>query len=629
MTGKNILKSKYGGSLKNFRIYVLVFFVLFVAAIVLFRMYTLQVVAHEYYKDLASGQHKIFEDLIPERGEIFVKDSGEGYFPVAVNKKLGLVYAVPREIENPLETAREIASILELDEKALTEKIDNPDGWYAVIEHKVADDKIARIREKNFKGVYASPESQRFYPAGSFASQLLGFVGSDGYREKGRYGIEAFWNKELEGKEGKLEQERDTGGRWISIGERVTVPAQDGADLYLTVDHTIQYRAEMAIRKALEKFEADKGSIVVLEPHSGAVLAMASVPDFNPNEFSQVEDMSLFANPVVSHTYECGSVFKPITMASGIDAEVVESDTKYTDTGSVKEAGYTIKNSDEKAYGEQTMTQVLEKSLNTGVIFVEKQLGNLRFHEYVKNFGFGEKTDIDTIGEVSGSISGLSTLRTINAYTATFGQGISVTPLQLTSAFSVIANGGKLVQPHVAEKIAYPDGKEQFFETIEKRRVITKETSLELARMMVSVVNEGHGKRAGVPGFLVAGKTGTAQVPKEEGGGYEENKHIGSFAGFAPAYDPKFVMLVKLDNPKNVEWAESSAAPTFGEMAKFMLDYFGVEPTEEYSQKDIELFNATHDVSIYQAPKEEENPEEQPAEEKDDKKKKDKKKKKN
>ncbi len=605
MNNKRFSKNRYSFLKINFRIYILVVFILLAAGIVIFRLYTLQVLARNYYQELAADQHKVFDKLIPERGEIFVKDKN-GYYPVAVNKKLNLVYAVPREVENPQEAAKQIAPILELDEEETKAKLNRPDGWYVVLKHQVDDKKVSQLKEKNLKGIYFSPEDKRFYPGGTFASQVIGFVGSNGSQIKGQYGIEAYWEKELAGREGHLEQERDTGGRWISIGERTIVPAENGADIYLTLDHIIQYRAEMAIKKAVEKYSADKGTIIVQDPHRGAILAAASWPTFDANEFSKVENMSLFSNPAVSETYECGSVFKPITMAAGLDAKVVTPDTTYTDTGAVSEAGYTIKNSDGKANGVQTMTQVLEKSLNTGAIFVEKLLGNLRFYEYVKSFGFGQVSGIETIGEASGDISGVATLRDINSFTASFGQGISVTPLQLVNAFSAIANGGELMKPYLVEKIITSNGEEIETKPQEIRRVISREASLDLTRMLVSVVKNGHGKKAGVPGYLVAGKTGTAQVPKKSGGGYEENQHIGSFVGFAPAYDPKFVMLVKLDNPKSVEWAESSAAPTFGEMAKFMLDYFGVEPTEEYTQKDLDVFNATHDVSIYQAVKPEE-----------------------
>jgi cell division protein FtsI/penicillin-binding protein 2 len=596
-------KHKICSNKENPRIYVLVFFVLAGVVSVIFRLYSLQVSAHGYYQELASDQHKMYEDLVPKRGEIFAKD-GSGYYPVAVNKDLSLAYAVPREVEDPRSEARDLAGILQVDENELLGKLSQSDGWYAVIKHKVENSQVEEIKRRDIKGIYFSPETERFYPAGNFASQVVGFVGSDGQKTVGRYGLEAYWNEELQGRPGSLEQERDTGGRWISIADKQLKPAQDGANLYLTLDHTIQYRAEMAIKKSVEKFQADRGTIVVMDPKTGAVLAMASTPDFNPNDFSKVEDISVFSNPSVSGTYECGSIFKVITMAGGLDAKTVTSETTYTDAGEVTEAGYTIKNSDLKANGVQTMTQVLEKSLNTGVIFVEKGLGNLRFFEYVKNFGFGSKTGIDTIGEVSGNISGLKEMRNINAFTASFGQGISVTPIQFIASFAAAANGGEFMKPYLVEKIAYSDGRELVTQPQAVRRVISKEASQDLARMLVSVVINGHGKRAGVPGYLVAGKTGTAQVPKP-GGGYDDNQHIGSFAGFAPAYDPKFAMLVKLDNPKNVEWAESSAAPTFGEMAKFLLDYYNIEPTEEYTQHDVDIFNATHDVSIYQTPKEE------------------------
>ena len=607
MVKSKLNKHKIGSLKTNFRIYILVFFVLAVAGTVFFRLYNLQVSAHEYYQELASNQHKIYQELIPKRGEIYAKD-GSGYYPVAVNRELALVYAVPREVEDARTEAHELAVILQLDEGELKEKLDQPDGWYAVIAHKVEDDKAGEITSKKLKGIYLSAEPERFYPAGNFASQLIGFVGSDGQNSVGRYGLESYWDKGLEGTPGKLEQERDTGGSWISVGEKKIVPAQNGADLYLTIDHTIQYRAEMAIKKSVEKYQADRGSIVIIDPATGGVLAIASAPDFNLNDYSKTEDISLFANPAVSDNYECGSIFKAITMAAGVDAKAVSPDTTYTDTGTVNEAGYSIKNSDLKANGVQTMTQVLEKSLNTGAIFVEKALGNLRFLEYVKNFGFGSKTEIDTIGEASGNIAGLKELRNINSFTAAFGQGLSVTPIQFANAIAAIANGGELMKPHLVEKISYGGGREEEIQPQKVRRVISKEASLDATRMLISVVQNGHGKKAAVPGYLVAGKTGTAQVPKKGGGGYEDNQHIGSFAGFAPAYDPKFAMLVKLDNPRNVEWAESSAAPTFGEMAKFLLDYYNIEPTEQYTQHDADLFNATHDTLIFQTPKPEEAP---------------------
>ncbi len=589
----------------DWRMYTLVIFVLVIIMIICCRLYFLQIKDFNKYSALAYGQHMSEIKIVPRRGEVFIKD-GDGYYPVAVNKEMNLIFAVPREVENPDEVASKLASLIEIDLDEVRGKLADSSGWYAVIAHKVNEQKTDEVRNLKIKGIYDTPEDERYYPAGNFLSHTIGFIGSDGNDVKGRYGIEAYWEPELRGVEGLVLEEKDTKGRWISVGKREIVNSQSGLDLYLTIDHTIQYRAEMAIKKAVERHRAQKGSIIILNPENNAVLAMASYPDYNPNEFSQVEDMSIFANPAISDAYECGSVFKAITMAAAIDTKAVSAETTYFDTGSVSEAGYTIKNSDGKSYGLQTMAQVLERSLNTGAIFAEKQMGNNLFYQYVKSFGFGEKTGIDTSYETTGNISSLEKLKNINAYTASFGQGITVTPIQLAQAFSAIANGGKLIRPKLVEKTVDDSGNEKIIQSEEKRRVLDQETSRELARMLVSVVKNGHGKLAGVPGYLVAGKTGTAQVPKKEGLGYDENVHIGSFVGFAPAYDPKFVMVVRIDLPQDVEWAESSAAPVFGEMAKFLFDYLGIEPTEPYTQKDVEKFNATHDLSVYESYKPEE-----------------------
>ncbi len=383
-----------------------------------------------------------------------------------------------------------------------------------------------------------------------------------------------------------LEQERDAGGRWISVADRELSPAQDGADFVLTINRTVQYEVEKILRETVEQHGADNGTIIAMEPKTGRILAMANYPTFDPNEYSKAEDMNVFLNPAVSLTYECGSVFKPVTMAAGIEEGKISPDTTYVDVGSVKEAGYTIKNSDEKTYGRETMTQVLENSINTGAIFVEKSIGNKTFADYVRSFGFGEKTGIELPAESAGNTENLKSLkRNIQFYTAAFGQGIAVTPLQLINAYSAIANGGKLMKPQIIAKIIHPDGQEEEIEPQEIRQVVSEDTARKVSLMLRSVVVNGHGKRANVPGYLVGGKTGTAQVAKSGEKGYEENVTIGSFAGYAPIDDPQFAVLVKIFNPKDVQWAESTAAPVFGRVMKFLLEYYKVKPTEENELK--------------------------------------------
>jgi cell division protein FtsI/penicillin-binding protein 2 len=282
-------------------------------------------------------------------------------------------------------------------------------------------------------------------------------------------------------------------------------------------------------------------------------------------------------------------------LASAIDAEKISPDTTYVDSGQVTEAGYTMKNSDLKAYGKQTMTNVLEKSLNTGVIFAEKLLGNKNFADYVQRFGFGEPTGVDMFGEATGNINNLKNKKSdIQFFTASFGQGITVTPIQLVSAYNALASGGVLYKPQIIDKIVHPDGNIEEVATQEVRRAVSTQTAYAMGNMLESVVVNGHGKRAGVPGYIVGGKTGTAQVASSSAKGYEEGKSIGSFAGFAPVDNPKYTVLIRMDDPKSVEWAESSAAPAFGELMKFLLDYGGVEPNQPYTQKDVDIWNVTH-----------------------------------
>jgi cell division protein FtsI/penicillin-binding protein 2 len=296
-----------------------------------------------------------------------------------------------------------------------------------------------------------------------------------------------------------------------------------------------------------------------------------------------VEDQSVFNNPAIFSQYEPGSIFKPITMAIGLDLKLVNPETTYEDTGNVQIGPHTIKNSDLKSNGIQTMTQVLEKSLNTGVVYVVRLVGPQKFREYAEAFGLGSLTGIELDREAMGDTDSLKKRGEIWSATASFGQGIAVTPIQMLNAFNAIANGGRLMKPYIVREFVESSGAEREVQPKAIRQVLSERTSTLLRGMLVNVVENGHGKRAGVAGYYVAGKTGTAQVSKKDGGGYEKDRVIGSFIGFAPADNPVFSMLVKVDNPKTVQWAESSAAPVFGEIAKYLLNYYKVPPERQGS----------------------------------------------
>jgi cell division protein FtsI/penicillin-binding protein 2 len=555
--------------------------------IVLVKIYIIQVVAHEKYTDLASRQHTIEKNIASSRGEIFLRDKDK-YYALGVNKEYFIAYLSPRDVkdENISLVAQKISEYFDISYENALAKLAKRNDAYEIVERKVEREHKELVMQENIEGLHFLSEYYRFYPGESLASHVVGFVGSDGEQYVGRYGIEAYFNDELHGSDGRILQKKDARGGWMTNTDRIISNKIDGIDFYLTIDYTVQYEVERILADAIEQFEADSGSIIVMEPSTGKLIALANYPTFIPNKYNEVKDISVFRNYAISDEYESGSVFKPITMAMAIDDGKVTPETTYLDTGAVKAAEYTIKNSEGKVYGIQTMTQILEKSINTGMIHVERLIGNKKFKEYVERFGFGAQTDIELPAEADGNISNLEYLkRDVEFYTASFGQGITMTPLQLVTAYSAIANGGFLMKPQIIEKKIYPDGREEIIDPYQVHRVISEDTTKQIGQMLRNVVVNGHGKRADVPGYLIGGKTGTAQVAKVNERGYDDSQTIGTFAGYGPIDEPRFSIVVRIDNPKEVIWAESSAAPTFGKVMKYLLDYYNIAPTEGFDDK--------------------------------------------
>ena len=556
----------------------ILFLILFAALLV--RFFSLQVLSQDFYQNLAENQHLLSVMLNPLRGEVYIHDKKNGALIAAiVSIEKNIVFAVPPDIIDSAKTARILAPILEMTESAVMDRISDLDRKWVSIKKQLPESTTIQIEELDLAGIYLQPESHRFYVEGKFASQIFGFVGFQGDVRAGQYGIEKYFEEELAGSEGSLLLESGTTGSWIAGGYRNLIPARDGADIYLTLDRPIQFKAEEIISRVVEIHQADRGSILVMEARTGAILALAQAPSFDPNTFNETEDIAVFRNIAVSDPYEPGSVFKPITMAAALDAEAVEPDTTYEDTGSVTIGKYVIRNSDNKSYGTQSMTQVLEQSLNTGIIFVQNELGPEKFLSALNKFGFGKVSGIKLPAEAKGDISNLRGGGDIHYATAAFGQGITVTMLQLGQAYATIANEGRLTTPYIVEEIVHPDGRIDKFRPKKGEKVISSRAAVTLGAMLVSVVENGHGKQAGVPAYYVGGKTGTAQVASQEVGGYDPNVTIGTFAGFGPINDPKFVIVVRVDNPKTVSFAESTAAPAFGEMAQFLFNYFQIPPS--------------------------------------------------
>jgi len=530
------------------------------------------IILHSFYLAKAESQYKVKKETPLWRGEIYSqeKTSPENTL-LATNIVFYDLLVVHRNVKDKIKTARELAKILNRSEKEIFEKINNKALYIPPLARKLSAKTAEKIEKLNLKGVHLVPQVKRFWPEKKLAAHLLGFVDAEG---KGRYGVEEYYDSILQSPEQAVFV-------YKSQLPKIAEDLKDtkGATLYLTIDSAIQYMTEKILREGIKTYQARSGSAIVVEPQTGKILAMAAIPNFDLNKYNKVKDYSLFLNPNISLTWEPGSVFKPVCMAAALDLDKVTPDTTNIFGSSTKVGPYTIRTATGRAYGKETMTQVLENSDNVAMVWVANLIGKKEFFKYIKKFGFGSLTGIDLAGETAGEVKNVKSWGDIHLATFSFGQGLTVTPLQMLMAFATIANSGKLMKPFVVEKIVKPNGETKTIQPHQVRQVIKEETAKELTQMLVSVVENGFGKKARVPGYKIAGKTGTAQVPNPNGTGYSETEKIVSFAGFAPADNPRFAAIIKLDYPQKVKWASDSAAPLFGKLARWLLYYLGVPPS--------------------------------------------------
>src|SRR3989344_4430158 len=564
----------------NLRIFFLLSCLALVIALIATRLFSLQVASHGYYQELAASQHGKDTTIKAARGDIFLSSFSGAPLLVATTVAKNMVYAVPKEIADKENAAAKLAGFLDLSRAEILGKISGTSS-FASLKKDLNDSESKHIKALKLAGIYFQPQDTRLYPERNLARQVLGFLGFKGDARVGQYGIEGKFETELAGTEGSLGAETDAAGRVINVASRDFVPARDGDDFYLTIDPAIQFRAQEVIGKSVMQHGADSGSVVIMNPKTGAILAMANYPDFDPNNYGKVKDLGFFSNIAVSGAYEPGSVFKAITMAAAINEGKVTPDTTYEDLGMVTVDDKQIKNSDGKAHGIQNMIQALGESLNTGLVFVQQQIGNDKFKEYVQRFGFVKPTSVELPSQPAGNLENLNKRGDVFFATASFGQGLTVTPIQLLQAYTVFANGGKLIQPYIVDKIVHADGSEEKPRPGKPVEVIDSKTSSTISAMLVDVVENGHGKQAGVKGYYIAGKTGTAQVASTTSAGYDKDRNIGTFVGFGPVENPEFLMIVRIDNPRDVKFAESTAAPAFGEIAQFILNYLKVQPSRQ------------------------------------------------
>ena len=550
---------------------VLISFI-FAFIVVVTRLFYWQIVRGVELSEAASDQYYFKLSLTPTRGEILSADKS----PLVSNKAAYQVYAEPKKITNQKDFAEKIAELLSLDPQIIEDRVSEDTIVWAPLAHKIDEEVKIQLEALQIPGLGFEKESTRYYPEASMAAQLLGFVGSDeNGNDTGYFGLEGFYDQALKGKPGSLIQEKDARGLPILLGSNKRITAENGQNLELYLDRAVQFIVETKLKNAIERYGAKEGLVVVMDPKTGGILASASFPAYDPIKFSEF-DKATYLNPLVSATYEPGSTFKTLIMSAGLNEKVVEPKTTFKEEGPVKVSEYLIRTWNNEYHGEMTMIQVLERSSNPGMVFVGQQLGKDKLYDYLEKFGIGEKTGIDIEGEAIAQIRPKSEWREIELATASFGQGIAVTPIQMVRAVAALANKGDLMEPQVVKKLIDPRGKTIDRQPKKVRQVISPATARVITEMMVNAVDQGEAKWAKPPGYRIAGKTGTAQIPVA--GHYDAEKTIASFVGFAPADDPKFVMLTLLREPSTSPWGSETAAPLFFAIAKELFNYYGISP---------------------------------------------------
>ena len=449
--------------------------------------------------------------------------------------------------------------------------------WAKLAENLPAESYFA-LQALGFQGVYAEENPKRIYPEASLSATLLGFVGKNNEGSPvGYYGIEGYYESELKGLSGIYAGERDLASRPMLFGFQDRLENQDGRDLYLTIDKSVQQLVKDIAKKGMEIHSPKEICIVVADPHTMAILGLSCLPDYDPKDYGEFPETT-YRNYMVSDVYEPGSTFKPLVVAYAIDQKAIKPYEKMPEPGPVQVGEYKISTWDYKYHGELAIQDVLAKSSNVGMVEIGKRLGNDKTFEMVKAFGFGEETGIDLQGEVTGTVRNRADWYPIDYATVTFGQGIAVTPLQLVTAFSSIINGGELLRPYVVDRVS--DGvtvRANSKKTI-VRRVVSNETSKTVRKMLEYTVDNAEYKWAKPVGYRFGGKTGTAQIPIA--GKYDASKTIASFIGFTPVDNPRFIALVMLKEPKSSSWGSETAAPLFFDLAKSLISYYNIRPEQ-------------------------------------------------
>lgn len=547
------------------KIRLLFFLFLLAYGAIIARLFYLQIL-----HPITSTDYLQTRKIQPERGNIFDRNGQ----PLVTNQIKYQIYIEPKYVADEEILKIKLARELGVEEASISARFDKSKDWIAIASG-VTREKHDAIQAIQLPGVGFNEEASRNYPEGSQSAHLLGFVGKNQDGDNvGYVGIEGYYDKDLGGFPGLIRSDKDLIGRPIFLGTQEKIDPENGRNLILTIDKSVQEIIKRKLIAGVEKYKAKEGCVVVVQPATLEILGLSCVPDFDPESYFKYDE-SYYKNGAISSLYEPGSTFKPLIMAAAINEGVLKPDSLFDERGQVAVGEYKIKTWNDQYEGKITMTRILEKSSNVGMVYVGEKLGNKKLLEYIKNFGFGDLTGIDLQGEVPGYLRPTNEWHTIDYATATFGQGLVVSPIQMVKAFASLINGGNLLTPHVVQKLISPQ-REQIIEPRITRTMIKKEVSDQIKKMLVSTIENGETRFLKPKGYSVGGKTGTAQIALK--GHYDTSKTIASFIGFSPIDNPKFMALVVLNEPSTSQWGSETAAPIFFEIAKELIVYYNIVP---------------------------------------------------
>lgn len=547
------------------------------ALVLVGKLYLVQIVQGKDFSDKADRQYSKPQSNIFSRGSIFFQTK-DGGLVSAATLKTGFTLAVnPQILKDPEDVWSKLNTIIPLDREVFLSHAQKSGDPYEEVAKKIGLEEAGAISILEIPGVEVYKERWRFYPGDSLASQTLGLLGYKGDEYAGRYGIERYYEDVL-ARDNSEDYTNFFAEIFTNIKKTIFEDRQLRGDVVTSIEPSVEIFLENKLKDINKAWSSDLSGGIIMDPKTGQIIAMAADPSFNPNSF-QSESVALLSNPLVENVYEMGSIVKPLTMASGIDAGVVTPKTTYDDQGFLVLNTARIANYDGKGRGVVSMQQVLNQSLNTGVAFVVSKLGNKRFADYFKKLEMGEETGIDLPNEAHGLIENLDSTRDIEYATASYGQGIALTPIQMIRSLAVLANGGVIPHPHVATEIKYDIGGSKEVSFPPGNQIFKKETTDQVTQMLVEVVDTAllHGDIKN-PRYSVAAKTGTAQIAKKEGGGYYTDRFLHSFFGYFPAYNPKFIVFLFTVYPKNVDYASETLTTSFADITQFLINYYEIPP---------------------------------------------------